>query len=300
MSDIREIHPEDSAYPSLLKQTHRPPATLYVRGTLPSNDLPSVAIVGSRKCSEYGITAARKISRELGAVGVTIISGMARGIDSAAAYGALEAGAHTVAVLGCGTDICYPSENKPLMDQILETGCIISEFEPGTAPQRHHFPMRNRIISGMSHALVVVEAGEHSGTESTVSHALEQGREVCAVPGSIFNRMSEGTNELLKSGATLVTSGEDVLRALRCQLRQTPLPDRRPSDIVKISSKVDESALAPEEKMIYAYISFEPVAVDEVIRQTRLSAQVVLYTLTKLELQQLIRRVPGQKYMRNI
>jgi len=243
-----------------------------------------ISMVGSRKCTEYGLSVAYRFSSELARAGLVIVSGMARGVDSMSHRGALDAGGITAAVLGCGADVCYPPENKVLMRRIQERGCIISEYPPGTKPALGYFPSRNRIISGMSRATVVVEAGRKSGTLITVDQALNEGREVMAVPGNITSKLSEGTNRLIRQGATPVTSSDDILE----QLGLT----------VDLPIENTECALAPAEKLVYDCIGLDPTAIENIY--DRLSSQPgeLNYVLTLLEMRKLIRRLPGQRVVR--
>lgn len=205
---------EEPDYPRRLKEIFDPPPGLFYLGRLPDGDAPAVAIVGSRRPTSYGLAAAEKLGRDMARAGVTVVSGMARGIDTAAHLGVLGDGGATVAVLGCGVDVVYPRENKKVMEKIAVNGAVISEFPPGSAPEAWHFPVRNRIISGLVGALVVVEAAERSGALITADLALEQGREVLAVPGNITSPLSRGPNRLIKQGARLVEGPEDILEEL--------------------------------------------------------------------------------------
>ncbi|HEX2947148.1 MAG TPA: DNA-processing protein DprA [Clostridia bacterium] len=209
-SDISVITIHDASYPQMLKYTADPPAVLYCRGRLMSDEH-CVAVVGSRKATWYGLDMSKRLSSELARHGVTVVSGMARGVDSKAHCGALEAGGRTIAVLGCGVDIVYPSENRGLMEEICKQGAVISEFLPGTEPIPFNFPARNRIISGLSRGVVIVEASEKSGSLITADYALEQGRDVFAVPGNINSMNSSGTNRLIREGARIITCAGDIL-----------------------------------------------------------------------------------------
>ena len=214
MSEIRRLRRRDSAFPKLLAAIHDPPPALYLRGAAPEELLerPAVAIVGARSCSAYGRSVARTLGRELAAAGLVVVSGMARGIDGEAHRGALESG-ETIAVLGCGIDRDYPAAHTELARKIRERGLVVSEYEPGIEPAPWRFPARNRIIAGLCQATVVVEARERSGALITADFALEEGREVLAVPGEITSALSAGTNALLRLGATPVTSADDVLES---------------------------------------------------------------------------------------
>jgi DNA processing protein len=214
---------------------------------------------------------------------------MAKGIDTSAHRGALGAGGKTVAVLGCGADICYPPENRSLYSQIIKNGCVVSEYPPGTKPFAHNFPMRNRIISGLSRAVVVVEAAERSGTLITVDQALEQGREVLAVPGNITSALSAGVNKLLQQGAGLVATGyQDVLNAIGYEeiplsQSQNPMPDLQ---------------LAPDEKLVYDCIQFNPQSTETLALAAKLGVSEVMGLLTMLEIKGYIKKLPGQRYIR--
>jgi DNA processing protein len=212
-ADIRRLRRRDAAYPRLLAAIHDPPPAIYLRGTGDDETLsrPAVAIVGARSCSAYGRSVARSLSRELTAAGLVVVSGMARGVDGEAHRGALEAGGVTVAVLGCGVDRDYPAAHAELARRICERGLVVSEYEPGVEPAPWRFPARNRIIAGLSEAAVIVEARERSGALITADFALEQGRDVFAVPGEITSALSAGTNGLLRLGAIPATCAEDVL-----------------------------------------------------------------------------------------
>jgi DNA processing protein len=213
VSEILSLGRRDAAFPPLLAAIHDPPARIYLRGAGGTDALsrPSVAVVGARSCSSYGRSVARMLGRELASAGLTIVSGMARGIDGEAHRGALEAGGTTIAVLGCGIDRDYPSAHAELAGRIAERGLLVSEYEPGIEPAPWRFPARNRIIAGLCTSTVVVEARERSGALITADFALEEGRDVLAVPGEITSALSGGTNALLRLGATPVTSAADVL-----------------------------------------------------------------------------------------
>ena len=273
-------------YPSWLNEIPDPPVGLFFLGMLPPSDMPHVAIIGSRRCSEYGLNTARRFGSALARNDVTIVSGMARGIDSEAHRGALETGL-TAAVLGCGVDICYPAENRQLRDEIAEKGCVLSEYPPGVGPRAQHFPARNRIISGLSQIIVVIESGKKSGTLITVDQALEQGRDVMALPGNITNKYSEGTNSLIKQGAEPVCNYEDVLHMLgmdsnkKVQNNSKPRPD-----------------IATDEKLVYDSLASRPSTLDEIMIKTKGKAQTVQYVLTMLELKGYVKKLPGMRYIK--
>ena len=220
---IRLLTAEDEDYPQRLRKIPSAPYALYVLGQLPPENLPAVAMIGARECSEYGIYVAKNFAKELGAHGIPVISGMARGIDSISQEAALQGGGRTYAVLGCGVDICYPKSSRRLYEQILEQGGILSTFPPGTEPMKRLFPERNRIVSGLADAILVVEARQKSGTFITVDMALEQGREVYAIPGRLTDRLSDGCNLLLQQGALIAVSPQDLLQHLSPRQMEFPL-----------------------------------------------------------------------------
>jgi DNA processing protein len=256
--------------PPLLLAIHDPPPRLHVRGDgdLETFARPCVAIVGARACSGYGAHVARLLGRELAGAGAVVVSGLARGIDAEAHRGALEAGGVTVAVLGCGIDRDYPAAHAALARKICERGLVVSEYEPGVEPAPWRFPARNRIIAGLCAATVVVEARERSGALITADFALEEGREVLAVPGEITSALSAGANALLRLGATPVTSPNDVLEAIGlepAQAREQPPPDGSPAQLL-------------------ALLREAPSSVDELVRRSGLAADAVAVALTDLEL----------------
>ena len=276
-------------FPDLLNEIPDPPIGFFCIGTLPPDNTHKVAIIGSRKCSEYGKMAAKQIAKSLVKAGVVIVSGMARGIDSTAHSGALEGGGKTIAVMGCGVDICYPSENKNLREEIIQNGCIISEYPPGTHPTPAFFPARNRIISGLSRGVLVTEASRKSGTLITVDQAIEQGREVFAVPGNISSRLSEGTNRLIQEGATPVSDYTDILFHLRISLQED-------SAQIKTDEKIPKINLAQEEKQVYDSLNFEPISVDMLMETTGFNPGRIMYLCAQLEIKGLARKLPGSRY----
>lgn len=280
---------KNKLYPSLLKEIHDPPAGIYVKGTLPSDKAPKVSIIGSRKCTEYGVHMAYKLSKDLGKNDFVIVSGMAKGIDTMAHKGAIDGNGKTIAVLGCGANICYPAENRALYESIINNGAIISEYPPDTKPIPGFFPVRNRIISGLSNATIVIEANKKSGTLITVDQALEQGRDVYAVPGNVNSKLSEGTNDLIKQGATLISTYKDVINALGIKEEQNK------ENLTNYG--ID---LASEEKLVYDCISFEPITVNNLVIKLNINLQKIQYILTMLELKEYIQRLPGQRYIRSL
>ncbi len=282
----------DEDYPMRLKDIYDPPALLYVRGELRREDELAIAIVGSRKTSPYGRWFTEKIGQDLARHGVTVVSGMARGIDSVAHMGALQGGGRTIAVLGCGVDVIYPSENRNLFHQIIEHGAILSEFPMGSPPEGGHFPRRNRIISGLSIGVVIVQASAESGSLITAGYALEQGREVFAVPGNVGAEGSRGTNQLIKEGAKLVESTEDILEEILPQWKreketppkaETPVPD-----------------LSEEEKVLYRLLGESPLHIDAIIRESQLDPGRVSSLLLNLELKGLISQWPGKCFSKKM
>lgn len=287
--DIKFISIKNHMYPRLLREIPDAPIGLYIKGNLPKDDLAKVSIIGSRKCSEYGVNASYKLSKDLGKRKLVIVSGMAKGIDSMAHKGAIDSQGSTIAVLGCGVDICYPVENRALYEKIINLGAVVSEHPPGTKPIPGFFPLRNRIISGLSCATIVIEAGKKSGTLITVGQALDQGRDVYAVPGNINNKLSEGTNNLIKQGANLISSYDDVLNSLGIKEEQNE----------QILTKNGKD-LAPDEKLVYDCISFEPVNVEALTIKLDMKLQIIQYILTMLELKEYIQKLPGQRYIRTL
>ena len=282
----------DEDYPMRLKDIYDPPALLYVRGELRREDELAIAIVGSRKTSPYGRWITEKIGQDLARHGVTVVSGMARGIDSVAHMGALQGGGRTIAVLGCGVDVIYPSENRNLFHQIIEHGAVLSEFPMGSPPEGGHFPRRNRIISGLSIGVVIVQASAESGSLITAGYALEQGREVFAVPGNVGAEGSRGTNQLIKEGAKLVESTEDILEEILPQWKrekemlpkaETPLPD-----------------LSEEEMLLYRLLGESPLHIDAIIRESQLDPGRVSSLLLNLELKGLISQWPGKCFSKKM
>jgi DNA processing protein len=290
----------DEHYPAWLRTIPDPPPVLYCDGSLEPGDRQAVAIVGSRQATPYGLRVTDALARELSRLGFTIVSGFARGIDAAAHRAALASGGRTVAVLGCGLDVDYPSGHASLRTEIAGSGAVLTEFAPGTAPFATNFPRRNRIISGLTLGVVVVEAAEDSGSLITARLALEQGREVFAVPGPIDAPTSRGPHGLLKQGAKLVETVDDIVEELLPQLEtmRTPLSQdfvatgaggRRP-----FAPKPPD--LSPEEQVVFRVIGREPRHLDDLTEQSRLSAAEVARILLGLELKALVHQLPGQQY----
>lgn len=279
----------DPNFPALLKNIQDGPVFLYVKGHLREDDL-NIALVGSRRASSYGIITAENLARGLALAGFTIVSGMARGIDAAAHRGAISARGRTIAVLGCGLDVIYPPENRSLYEAIAQSGAVVTEYAFGTPPHARNFPFRNRLISGMSWGVVVVEASEKSGSLITARLAAEQGRTVFAVPGEINSPLSRGTHLLLKEGATLIESVEDILEDIRPQVTPTiSVPKEKPVSSVNIKEA---------EGRLLDLIGPKPVHGDELIKETGLPAGEVMGLLLSLELKGLIQQLPGKYYRR--
>ncbi len=277
---------EDAGYPALLRQITQPPPLLYVRGTLDPADEWALAVVGTRSPTSYGKEATRRLIGDLAGAGITVVSGLALGIDTIAHTSALEASGRTIAVLGCGVDCVYPERNRALAEEIMSNGAIMSEYPLGTMPAPANFPPRNRLISGLSRGTLVVEAGERSGALITVSFALEQGRDVFAVPGQIFSRTSAGTNKLIRDGAGLVTEAQDILEALNWTTAtiQQEIQLTLPED--------------PVEAAVLELLSYEPQHVDVLGRASGLAAPAVSATLAMLELKGLARQAGTMQYVR--
>jgi DNA processing protein len=277
---------DDPRYPARLKAINDPPPVLYIRGELRAEDDFGVAVVGTRSISNYGREAARTIAGDLAKAGITVISGLARGIDAVAHRAALDAGGRSIAVLGSGVDVIYPWENKKLAMDLVERGALISEYSLGTQPEASNFPPRNRIVSGLSRGVVVVEAGEVSGALITARFAADQGRDVFAVPGSIFARNSTGVNRLIRDGAIPVTSINDILEAL---------------NLTQVEAQVEAQLLLPTdptEAQLFDQLADDPVHADEISRATGLPIATVTGTLALMELKGLVHSAGGMTYVR--
>ena len=292
---IRLLLEGDADYPVSLRGIPDPPPYLFIVGTVESRDEIAVAIVGTRHATEYGRGIAEKLSIDLANRGVTVVSGLARGIDAAAHRGALDAGGRTFAVCGCGLDVVYPSDHKTLLREATLHGAAFSEFAPTVAPQAWHFPARNRIISGLSVGTIVIEAGERSGALITADFALDQGREVFAVPGNIHKAQSRGCHALIKQGATLIESADDVIAALNNRtlpFSAEPLASRRMEPVVPHAPSV-RADLNPIENRIYLGLDVEPRHVDDLAAAAGLGVAEVNATLVMLELKGVARRLAG-------
>ncbi|WP_353684764.1 DNA-processing protein DprA [Thermodesulfovibrio sp. 3907-1M] len=285
--EIKVYSFNDAQYPGLLKEIYDPPVVLFCKGEIKPEDQTGLAIVGSRKLSEYGRRVTEQLSSEAALYGITIVSGLARGIDSVAHKSALSQGGRTIAVLGSGVLYIYPPENRTLAEKIMQNGAILSEFYPEEGPKKENFPKRNRIISGISIGTVVTEATINSGALITASFALEQGREVFAVPGNITSKNSEGTNYLIQKGAKLVTKIEDILEEIMQFI---------PS--LKKQNKTETVELDNEERAIFDILD-EPLTADEIVLRTGINVSKVLEILLKFEINGLINKTEG-KYIRRI
>ena len=282
---IRVITWEDEAYPRHLKEIDQPPPVLYVRGSLVPEDEWAVAVVGTRRVTSYGRQVAEEVGRFLAQNGITVVSGMARGVDALAHQAALKAGGRTIAVLGNGVDRVYPPEHRRLAEEIIAQGALISDYPPGTPPDSSNFPPRNRIISGMTLATVVVEAGITSGALITATFAAEQGREVFAVPGSILALQSKGTNHLIQDGATPLLEAKDILEVLNLKR----LPEQRTARQVLPVDAVEARLLQ--------VLGPEPAHIDEIRAQAELPIEKVTAALVMMELKGMVRQVGGMNYV---
>lgn len=295
-TDVKILTISHNEYPAMLKYIYDPPCVMYTRGSFLEEEY-CIAIVGSRKASNYGIRVARDIAYQLAKCGVTIVSGMARGIDSAAHSGALEAKGRTIAVLGCGPDVVYPAENKNLMKRIIDSGSVVSEYMPGTSPMPAFFPARNRIISGISLGVVIIEANEKSGSLITANCALEQGREVFAVPGNIGSRNSLGTNALIKEGAKLVMGIDDILEEIK-KLKELKQEKTSLSSLKESENKEEQLAflkeLADDEKSIAECLVDNPIHIDELAVKTGMNINMLNSLLIMLELKGIVEQEPGK------
>ena len=274
----------DPDYPSRLREVTPSPPVLYVRGDIRPDDDWSVAIVGTRRATAYGRQMAARIAAHLARAGITVVSGLARGIDGIAHKTTLEQSGRTLAVLGSGVDRIYPPDHRVLAAQVMENGALISDYPPGTAPEASNFPPRNRIISGLSMATVVIEAGLRSGALITAEFAAEQGREVFAVPGSVLSPQSRGTNRLIQEGAHILLDPQEILEVL---------------DLTKVTEQSEARTVLPSnptEAQLFGILGYEPLHVDEIRPQTQLSIEDVTATLAMMELKGMVRQVGGMRY----
>jgi DNA processing protein len=278
---------DDTEYPALLRQIHDPPTVLYIWGKLESRDHHAIGVVGSRRTTHYGLECAKKLSYQIAYSGLTVISGLARGIDTAAHQGALAAKGRTVAVLGTGLHHLYPAENRALAEKIASCGAVVTEFPMETTPDRQTFPMRNRIISGWGFGLLVVEAGVNSGALISASQAADQGRNLYAIPGPIDRPTSHGTNRLIQQGAKLVMSVDDILEDVHVLFPKAPaLSASKPLDLEGDLLKVYES------------IGSQETSIDEIIERSGLGAGSATAALLQLEMRRLVKQLPGKFFVK--
>jgi DNA processing protein len=293
-NDVRIVTLADTAYPPQLKEIYAPPPVIFIKGTLSVFDQHAVAIVGMRKPSPYGVKATGKITRELVSADIAIISGLALGIDTEAHRACLEAGGKTVAVLGCGIDTPYPRRNVGLAERIVENGAIVSEFPFGTPPEAFNFPRRNRIISGLSSGVLVVEAGKRSGSLITANYALQQNRDVFAVPGSIFSSHSVGTFNLIHNGAVPVRGAGEILDTISVVKNYLNMPDTPSAN----PNSLHVETLSSTEQSIYKALAETPLRMDQLAEISHCEIAELYGIVLNLELKGLIRQVSGQKYTR--
>ncbi len=279
---IRMVLYTDEAYPEALRHLYDPPMALFVKGQLPREDEWMISIVGARRSTDYGQQIAKMFGRGLAKAGISIVSGMARGIDSAAHFGALEGAGKTYAVLGCGTDICYPKDNMDLYEEVIENGGLISEYPPGAQPIGWRFPRRNRIIAGLSKGILVVEAAQHSGSLITANQALEQGKDIFVIPGRITDPRSEGCLNLIRQGGKLVMSPEDILKeyGIKAKKYRKDLPD-----------------LSALEMAVYQCLDLVPKTPEEIMRLSGIKPAHVMTGLIGLEIKDLVRTVGKNQFI---
>ena len=307
---IRILTYDSPNYPEKLKHIPEPPYVLYVRSKekINLNDKLCIGMVGTREATEYGRNAAGEIASGLSKAGVVVVSGMARGIDGASHAGALTAGGLTVAVLGCGADVVYPPENKVLMNEIIENGMVITEYPPGSPPAKQHFPIRNRIISGLSDGVVVVEAPETSGSLITADYALKQGREVFAVPGDIHREKSKGTNNLIRECAVLVTSAIDVLKeyellyinTLKQCINNEKEEYKEEKESIKLPDLDKYKDLGDVALEIIHALSLKPISLENLHIKTGLTPDELSAELMMLEIDGYVKALPGKNFVLNV
>ncbi|BCJ95256.1 DNA processing protein DprA [Anaerocolumna cellulosilytica] len=277
---------DDVAYPEKLLTIYQPPIALYVKGKLPESNKPSLAVIGARNCTEYGRVMAEKLAAELAGHGLQIISGLAHGIDGYAHKGALSAGGLTYGIEGCGVDICYPKENFHLYMEMIHKGGVISEYAPGCPPRPYHFPLRNRIISGLSDGILVIEAKEKSGSFITVDLGLDEGKNIYALPGRALDPLSIGCNNLIKMGAKLVTGVQDILEDFSITY------ENYQKDLKK-----NDKLLETKEKIVYSRLSFLPKHINELTEETKLSIGDLSEILINLEINNYIKQTRTNYYV---
>lgn len=284
---IQVIPYYSARYPQWLKSIEHFPPVLFIRGNIIPHDEIGIGVVGTRGATVYGKAIAEEFAGEFARAGVCVISGMARGIDTAAHWGAINNSGRTIAVLGCGVDIVYPPENRGLMQEIIKNGAVISEFNIQTPPLAQNFPKRNRIIAGLSKAIVAIEAKEKSGVMNTVEWALQQNKDIFAIPGNIYAKTSAGTNRLIKEGAIPVTSAEEVLDSLGIRF-------------TKKEREVREMVLNDKERLVWDSLSYEPIYLDELKEKLGLSTAEILKILLELEIKGFVKQLPGMMFVRDL
>lgn len=290
--DVQILPYTSEQYPKHLKTIYDPPLVLYVKGNILETDILALAVVGARRCTYYGLSQAERFSRLLAQKGLCIVSGMARGIDAAAHRGAIQSNGRTIAVLGCGLGVIYPRENIELAEQIARHGALVSEFPMNTPPDFRNFPPRNRLISGLSLGVLVVESALNSGSLITAQWALEQGKEVFAVPGNIDNIYSRGTHKLIKEGAKLVEDITDIIQELG------PLAETLRTSDESATNDPRSLSLNSQEKKIFSLLSSSPKDIDEIIRIAKLPTSVVSSTLMILEIKKLVKQLSGKRFVK--
>lgn len=314
-TNIQFVHIKKDTYPSKLRELYDAPACLYVRGRLPNPKRVSVAIIGARNCTEYGKNVASILGEHFAHMGIQVISGMAAGIDTAGHKGCLAGDGYTCAVLGCGVDICYPSQNIELFSNIIQNGGVLSEYPMGTKPIPSNFPVRNRIISGLADVIIVVEARKKSGSLITVDLALEQNKEVMAVPGRIGDVLSEGCNELIKQGAMVLTNPNDIklVRVVEKWIKDNETDKMACRDFIEmgfvkkdfikkdsVKNKCEKvNVLASEKNMLYSLLGLSPISLEEIVRQSGLDIPRTIEVLLELQLNGYIKEVGQNCYIRN-
>lgn len=279
---VQFLYREDPLFPETLRHLYECPIGLFYKGKLPDENKRSIAVVGARSASPYGISLAESISRELAACGVQVISGLAHGIDAAAHRGVLEGNGETFAVLGCGAEQCYPKENRKIYQAILEHGGVISEYPPGSEALKWHFPMRNRIISGLSEGVLVVEARMRSGSLITAAQGLEAGKDIFAIPGRVTDALSAGCNDLIRQGAKLVNSAKDILEEY---------------EILRLIPKNNNMGIANLEELVYSVLCLVPKNIDTIIEDTGLAMGELFTALINLEMNGYIRQIAKNQYV---
>jgi DNA processing protein len=276
----------DSDYPALLKRIYDPPAILFVKGTFVESDALAIAIVGTRAPSSYGKMVTETFAKQLGQYGITIVSGLARGVDTTAHWTALRSGARTIAVLGTGLDKIYPSENHKLADEIAEHGAIVTEFHCGVGPEAVNFPRRNRIIAGLSRGTLVTEAGEKSGALITAAFAVDNNRDVYAIPGNISSGKSNGCHKLIRDGATLVTTVDEII--------EETVPELKRGASLRAVEPIN---ISDDEKCVISHLSGEPLHIDMLARKMDKATHEILATLLSLEFNDYVKQLPGKYFL---